>query len=98
MFSPPYIRQASASARLPAEPRYWMENVPVGRGKYNSDIFTFLLLRFTRSGSNNARSVVYTAQMIIIDVINIAVCFNFTTTQVHTVRYKIALIDHMVLG
>ena len=98
MFSPPYTRQASASARLPAEPRYWMENVPVGHGKYNSGIFTFLLLGFTPSGSTNARSVVYTAWMIIIDVINIAVCFNFTTTQVHTVGHKIALIDHMMLG
>ena len=41
MFSPPYTHQASASARLPAEPRYWTENLPVGYGTYNSDIFTF---------------------------------------------------------
>ena len=52
MFSPPYTHQASALARLPAEPRYWTEN-PVGHGRYNSVIFAFLLLRFAQSGSNN---------------------------------------------
>ena len=82
MFSPPYTRQASASARLPAEPRYWTENLPVGHGKYNLGIFTVLLLIFTRSGSNNTQSVVYTAQMITMYVINITVCFNFTTTRI----------------
>ena len=92
MFSPPYTCQASASARLPAEPQYWMENLPVGHGKYNSGIFTFSLLGFAQSGSNNAQSAVYTAPIIIIDVINIAVCFNFTTAQVHVVRHKITLI------
>ena len=86
MFSPPYTCQASASARLPAEPRYWMENLPVGHGKYNSSIFTVLPLIFARSGSNNAESVVYTAQMITIYVINITVCFNFTTARIHAVR------------
>ena len=85
MFSPPYTRQASASARLPAEPQYWMENLPVGHGKYNSGIFTVLPLVFAWSGSNNARSVVYTALMITIYVINITVCFNFTTTQIRAV-------------
>ena len=54
MFSPPYTHQASASARLPAEPRYWMENLSVGHGRYNSVIFTFLPLGFAWSGSNNA--------------------------------------------
>ena len=53
MFSPPYTHQASALARLPAEPRYWMENLPVGHGKYNSGIFTALPLEFAQSGSNN---------------------------------------------
>ena len=52
-------------------------------------IFTFLLLSFAQSGSNNAQAVVYTARMITINVINIAVCFNFTTTLVHAVRLKI---------
>ena len=85
MFSPPYTCQASASARLPAEPRYWMENLPVGHGKYNSSIFTVLPLIFAQSGSNNAESVVYTAQMITIYVINITVCFNFTTARIHAV-------------
>ena len=89
MFSPPYTCQASALARLPAEPQYWMENLPVGHGKYNSVIFTFLPLGFAQSGSNNTRAVVHTTRMITINVINIAVCFNFTTTQVHTVRHKI---------
>ena len=71
MFSPPYTHQASALARLPAEPRYWTENLPVGHGKYNSIIFTFLPLGFTRSGSNNAQAVLHTARMITINVINI---------------------------
>ena len=53
MFSPHYTRQASALARLLAEPRYWTENLPVGHGKYNSGIFTVLPLVFTWSGSNN---------------------------------------------
>ena len=90
MFSPPYTRQASASARLPAEPQYWTENLPVGHGRYNSGIFTFLPLRFAWSGSNNARAVVHTAWIITINVSNITVCFNFTTTRVHVVRQKIA--------
>ena len=90
MFSPPHTRQASALAKLPAEPRYWMENLPVGHGRYNSVIFTFLPLGFARSGSNNARAVVYTTRMIPINVINIAVYFNFTTAQVHMVRHKIS--------
>ena len=72
MFSPPHTHQAYASARIPAEPRYWMENLPVGHGRYNSFILTFLLLGFTRSGSNNAQAVVYTTQMVPINVINIA--------------------------
>ena len=72
MFSPPHTCQASASARIPAEPRYWMENLPEGHGRYNSVILTFLPLGFTRSGSNNARAVVYTARMVSINVINIA--------------------------
>ena len=79
MFSPPQTRQASASARLPAESQYWMENLPVGHGKYNSGIFTVLPLEFALSGSNNAQSVVYTTRMITIYVINVTVCFNFTT-------------------
>ena len=90
MFSPPYTHQVSASARLPAEPGYWMENLPVGHDKYNSGIFTILSLVFARSGSNNARSVVYTAQMITIYVINITVCFYFTTARIRMVRIKIA--------
>ena len=85
MFSPPYTHQASASARLPAEPRYWTENLPVGHGKYNSGIFTVLPLVFTQSGSNNAQSVVYTTRMITIYVINITVCFNFTTARIPVV-------------
>ena len=60
MFSPPHTRQASALARLPAEPQYWTENLPVGHGKCNSAIFIVLPLVFTQSGSNDARSVVYT--------------------------------------
>ena len=72
MFSPPHTRQASALARIPAEPQYWMENLPVGHGRYNSVILTFLPLGFTRSGSNNARAVVYTTWMVSINVINIA--------------------------
>ena len=86
MFSPPHTRQASALARLPAEPQCWMENLPVGHGKYNSGIFTVSPLVFARSGSNNARSVVYTTRMITIYVIYGTVCFNFTTTWIHTVR------------
>ena len=70
MFSPPHTRHASASAVLPAEPQYWKENLTAGHGKYNSHSFPVLLLWFTRSGYNNARSVVYTAQMMIIYVIN----------------------------
>ena len=90
MVSPPHTHQASASARIPAEPRYWMENLPVGHGKYNSVIFSILPLGFTWSGSNIAQAVVHTAQMVPIHVINIAVYFNFTTAWVHTVRHKIA--------
>ena len=63
MFSPPHTRQASASARLPAEPQYWTENLPLVMGKYNSGIFTVLPLVFAQSGCNNARSVVYTTRM-----------------------------------
>ena len=66
MFSPPHTCQASASTILPAEPQYWMENLPAGHGKYSSGIFTVLPLGFTRSGSNNAQSVVYTARMMTI--------------------------------
>ena len=90
MFSPPHTCQASTLARIPAEPQYWTENLPVGHGRYNSVIFTFLPLGFARSGSNNAQAVVYTAQMITIIVINIAVYFNITTARVHTVGHKIA--------
>ena len=61
----------------------------MGHGRYNSVIFTFLSLGFARSGSNNAHAVVYTTWMVPINVINIAVYFNFTTTWVHTVRHKI---------
>ena len=90
MLSPPYTCQASASARLPAEPRYWTENLPVGHGTYNLVIFfIFLQLRFTQSGSNNTQAVVHTTQMITIYVINIAVCFNFTTARICAVRLKI---------
>ena len=32
MFSPPHTQHASASALLPAEPRYWTENLPAGHG------------------------------------------------------------------
>ena len=90
MFSPPYSHQASASSRLPAESRYWTENLPVGHGRYSSVIFTFLLLRFAQSGSNNAQAVVHTAQMITINAINRGVCFNFTTARVCAVRHSIA--------
>ena len=38
MFSPPHIHHASASAILPAEPQYWMQNLPAGHSKYNSGI------------------------------------------------------------
>ena len=72
MFSPPHTCQTSASARIPAEPRYWTKNLPVGHGRYNSAILTFLPFRFARSGSNNAGTVVHTAQMGLINVINIA--------------------------
>ena len=41
MFSPLHTHQASASARIPAEPQYWTENLPVGHGRYNSVILTF---------------------------------------------------------
>ena len=73
MFSPPHTHQTSASARIPAGPRYWMGNLPVRHGRYNSVILTFLLLGFARSGSNNAQTVVHTAQMVLINVINIAI-------------------------
>ena len=43
---------------------------------------------FTVSGSNNARSVVYTAQMITIYIIYGTVCFNFTTAWMHAVRIQ----------
>ena len=89
MFSPPYTCQASALARLVAEPRYWTENLAVGYGTYNSVTFTFLPLGFAQSGSNNARAVVHTALMITLNVINIAVCINFTTAQVCAVGLKI---------
>ena len=52
MFSPPHTHQASASARIPAEPGHWVENLPVGHGRYNSVIFTFLPPGFAQSGSN----------------------------------------------
>ena len=58
MFSPHHTHQASASTTLPAEPQYWMENLPAGHRKYNSGIFTVLPLRFAQSGSNDTRSVV----------------------------------------
>ena len=77
MFSPPHIRHASTSAALPAEPQYWRENLLAGHGKYNSHSFSVLPLRFARSGYNNAWSVIYTAWMMIIFVINGTVCFNF---------------------
>ena len=76
MFSPPHTHHASASTILPAEPKYWMENLPAGHGKYNPSIFTVLPLGFARSGSNNAQSVIYTARMMIVYVINGTVCFN----------------------
>ena len=72
MFSAPHTCQASALARIPAEPRYWMENLPVGHGRYSLVILTFSLLGFTWSGSSNAQTVVHTAQMALINVINMA--------------------------
>ena len=86
MFSPPHTRHAFASAILPAEPQYLKENLPAGHGKYNPSIFSVLLLRLPWSGSNNTRSVVYTARMMIVYVINGTVCFNLTTTQIRMVR------------
>ena len=86
MFSPPHTQNASASAILPAEPQYWKENLPAGHGKYNPSSFSVLPLGFARSGSNNAQSVVYTAWMMIIFVINETVCFNLSTAQIHVVR------------
>ena len=32
--SPPCTHQATATARLPAEPRYWTDNLPPEHGKY----------------------------------------------------------------
>ena len=77
MFSPPHTCHTAASTILPAEPQYWMENLPAGHGKYNPSMFTVLPLGFARSGSDNARSVVYIAQMMIVYVINGTACFNF---------------------
>ena len=69
----------------PISSHHYLENLPVGHGKYNSGIFTVLPLIFAQSGSNNARSVVYTTQMITIYVINVTVCFNFTTARIRVV-------------
>ena len=77
MFSPPHTRHASASAVLPAEPQYWKENIPAGHDKYNSHSFLVLPLGLAQSGYNNAQSVIYTTQMMIIYVISGTLCFNF---------------------
>ena len=74
-------------------PLYCPLNLNIGRTIYQQVtvsiihiVFSIYLLGFARSDSNNARIVVYTAQMLIIYVINRIVCFNFTTTQTHSVR------------
>ena len=33
MSTPPHTRRAMASARLPAEPQYWTENLLTGHGR-----------------------------------------------------------------
>ena len=49
-------------------------------------VFSIYPLGFARSDSNNARTVVYTAWMMTIYVINGIVCFNFLTAQIRLVR------------
>ena len=63
---------------------YYQLNLNIGKKIYWQGmvsiihvVFPVLPLGFARSGYNNARSVVYTAQMMIIYVINRTVCFNF---------------------
>ena len=43
--------------------------------------FIVLPLVFTQSGYNTTQSGVYTTQMITVYVINVTVCFNFTTAR-----------------
>ena len=72
---------------------YCPRNLDIGQKIYQQDtvsiihiVFSIYPLRFTQSDSNNTRTVVYTTQMLIINVINGAVCFNSTTTRIHSVR------------
>ena len=88
MFSPPHTCHASASAILPAEPQYWTQNLPAGHGKCNSCFYMIQPLGFARSDSNNTRSIVHTAWMMIIYFINTIVCSNFITTQTCAVRIQ----------
>ena len=35
MSTPPHTQRVAAMARLPAEPQYWLDNLPPGHGRYN---------------------------------------------------------------
>ena len=65
-------------------------NLDIGQKIYQQDTVSIIHivfpLGFTRTDSDNARTVVYTTQMLIINVINGAVCFKSTTAQVCSVR------------
>ena len=72
---------------------YCLLNLNIGRKIYQQVtvsiihiVFSFYPLGFARSDSNNARTVIYTAQMRIINVINGVICFNFTATLILWVR------------
>ena len=68
-------------------------NLDIGQKIYQQDtvsiihiVFSIYLLGFARSDSDNAQTVVYTARMLIINVINGAIFVNSTTAQIHSVR------------
>ena len=74
-------------------PLYCPLNLDIGQKIYQQDmvsiihiVFSIYPLGFAQIDSDNARTVVYTAWMLIINVINGTVCFNSTTTQVCSVR------------
>ena len=86
MFSPPH--NDMLLHRL-----YYLLNLDIGQKIYQQDtvsiihiVFSIYPLGFTRSDSDNTQTVVYTTQMLIINVINGAICFNSRTTQIHLVR------------
>ena len=65
MFSPSNTQRAPASAILPAEPQHWKKIYQQDTVSIIHIVFSIYPLGFAQSDSNYARTVVYTAWMMI---------------------------------